>query len=84
MVLHSLRSPGSTIRSDSLEKAFVFKCRGVGVAPIMVVHAKCFEIAQREAIHRFEKTWPTSEFKGAAIDASQAEIDPDEKYYRTF
>lgn len=62
-------------------KAFVFKCRGVGVPPVMVVHAKCFDVAQREAVHRFEKTWPKDEFTGAWIDASTAEIEPAEKYF---
>ena len=62
-------------------KAFVFQCRGRGVPPIMVVHARCFEIAQREAIHRFEKLWPADEFKGARIDVSRADIEPAEKYF---
>ena len=63
-------------------KSFVFRCRGVGVPPVMVVHAKCFEIAQREALHRFEKTWPQDQHIGAEIDASTAEIEPAEKYFQ--
>lgn len=64
-----------------MKKAFVFKCRGKGVAPNMVVYARCFEIAQREAVHRFAKTWPENEFEGAFIDVSAAEIEPAEKYF---
>ncbi|GLQ26156.1 hypothetical protein [Sulfitobacter pacificus] len=62
-------------------KAFVFDCRGRDVPPVMVVHAKCFEVAKREAVHRFERTWPRKEFKGACIDVSRAEIEPAEKYF---
>ena len=65
-------------------KAFVFQCKGHGVAPVMVVHAKCFEIAQREVVHRFEKTWPADVFEGAYIDASRADIEPAEKYFDAY
>ena len=65
-------------------KAFVFQCKGQGVPPVMVVHAKCFEIAQREAVHRFEKTWSDDEFEGADIDISRADIEPAEKYYAAY
>lgn len=67
-----------------MKKAFVFKCRGKGVPPVMVVHARCFAIAQREAAHRFERTWPDDEFDGAFIDVSTAKIEPDEKYFDAY
>jgi len=63
-------------------RAFVFNCRGKGVAPIFVVHAKCFDIAQREALHRFKRTWPEDEHKGAEIDISRADVEPADKYFR--
>lgn len=63
-------------------KAFVFKCSGRGVPRIMVIHAKCFAVAQREAVHRFERTWPRERFKGAWIDVSRADVEPAEKYYQ--
>ena len=65
-------------------KAFVFQCRGRDVPPVMVVHAKGFEIAQREAVHRFEKLWPADQFKDARIDASRADIEPADKYFHAY
>lgn len=65
-------------------KAFVFQCKGRDVPPVMVVHAKCFEVAQREAVHRFEKNWPDDEFPCARIDASRADVEPAEKYFDAY
>lgn len=65
-------------------KAFVFDCRGVGVAPIFVVHAKCLDIAVREARHRFQKVWgDDDEHPGALIDLSSAREEPAENYWMT-
>ena len=39
------------------DRVWVFDCHGRDVPPVMVVHARCLEIAVREARHRFERIW---------------------------
>lgn len=62
------------------DRVWVFDCRGRDVPPVMVVHARCLEIAVREANHRFEKIWPRKEFPGAWVDLSSGREEEDRGY----
>lgn len=63
------------------KKVFAFDCKGRGVPPVMIVHARCLEIAKREARHRFEKTWPVDEFPGAHVNLASGREEEDRGYF---
>ena len=64
------------------EKVFVFDCKGRDVPPVMIVYARCLEVAVREARHRFEKTWPVEEFPGAQVNLASGREEADRDYFQ--
>ena len=63
-------------------RAFVFDCKGRDVPPVLVVHARCLEIAVREARHRFTKNWPDEEFPDARVDLESGREDRERNYFQ--